>query len=702
VALWVGVGLIIAVSGTLIVMKSIGITLNLLTMFGLIVVLGLLVDDAIVVAENVQARHDRNEPALVAAVKGTEQVFWPVLATVLTTIVAFMPLRFVQGQIGDLIGALPVVVACALVFSLVEALLILPSHMGHSLLNRDKVRPGRIVGVFRRYEQWRDRWILGRLVPGYARLLQRLMRQRYITVAVFLAILTGSVGMVAGGRVEFTFLPSSDTETLIVDLRMPIGTPIERTDEVVRRIEAASADQPEVKSVGTVIGYQADIELGITAGLGGHLAQMYIELNPVEQRERDSTQVIDSIRAQVGEVNDMERLRFSEIHGGPGGADITMVVTGNTDEQIESVVGELKGLLAQFEGVRDIADNSSLGQREVQVRLKPGAAALGLTVADVAAQVRGSLFGLEPHVFSAEREDIKVRVRLDEASRRSLFAIENMFVITPDGRRVPLGDVAEVVEDSTYAIIHRVDRQRATTVSAETTAAVNPEEIVRDLTPMFVEIERRNPGVGIDMAGRQRQMKKAFSTLPMGFMAACVLIYIILAWLFGSYLQPIALMMAIPFSVIGVICGHMLLGFELTFLSLIGFVALSGIVVNDSLILMDFYNTKRREGMPLRDALVAAGRQRLRPIFLTTITTVLGLTPLMMEQSFQARFLIPMAISVSFGLMSATALILVALPCIMVIIDDVKAVAYHAWHGQPRPLEREPGEPDTTLDALAE
>ncbi|MHC5008820.1 MAG: efflux RND transporter permease subunit, partial [Planctomycetota bacterium] len=688
VALWVGMGLIIAVSGTLVVMNAIGITLNLLTMFGLIVVLGLLVDDAIVVAENVQARHDRNEPALVAAVAGTEQVLWPVVATVMTTIVAFMPLRFIQGQIGDLIGALPVVVACALIFSLIESLLILPCHMGHSLLNRDKARPGRVVSVFRRYEQWRDRWILGRLVPGYARLLQRLMRRRYITVAVFLAILTGSIGMVAGGRVEFTFLPSSDSETVIVDLRMPIGTPIERTDDVVRRIEAASADQPEVKSVGTVIGYQADIELGVTAGLGGHLAQIYIELHPVEKRERESIEVTDAIRRQVGVINDVERLRFSEIHGGPGGPEITLVVTGDTDEQITAVVGELKGLLGEFDGVRDIADDSSRGQREVKVRLKPGAAALGLTVADVAAQVRGSLFGLEPHVFSAQREDIKVRVRLNEASRRSLFAIENMYVIAPDGRRVPLGDVAEVAEDTTYAIIHRVDRRRATTVTAETTAAVNPEEIVRDLSPMFAEIEHRNPGVGIDMAGRQREMKKAFSTLPIGFLAACILIYIILAWLFGSYLQPLALMMAIPFSVIGVIWGHLLLGFELTFLSLIGFVALSGIVVNDSLILMDFYNTKRREGMPLREALIAAGRQRLRPIFLTTITTVLGLTPLMLEQSFQARFLIPMAISVSFGLMSATALILVALPCIMVIIDDLKdpggPALHHGDHRRPQ------------------
>ncbi|MHC4416548.1 MAG: efflux RND transporter permease subunit [Planctomycetota bacterium] len=685
VAMWVGMGLVIAISGTLVVMSTLGITLNLLTMFGLIVVLGLLVDDAIVVAENVQARHDRNEPALVAAIKGTEEVFWPVVATILTSVVAFLPLRFIRGQIGDLIGALPVVVACALVFSLIEAVLILPSHMGHSLQHRDRTRPGRFASIFRRYETWRDRLILGRIVPGYARLLAFLIRFRYATVAAGVSVLISSVAMVAGGRVEFTFLPTSDSETIIVDLRMPIGTSIERTDGIVRRIEAAAATQPEIISVGSITGFQANIETGQTSGLGGHLAQMFIELKAVEQRDRESSQVIDSMRAEVGVINDVERLRFSEIHGGPGGTAITVVVTGADAEQIGTAVHRIKGMLAGFEGVRDIADDASLGQREVQVRLKPGAAGLGLTVADVATQVRGALFGLEPHVFSAQREDIKVRVRLDERSRQSLYAIENMYVITPDGRRVPLGDVADVVEETTHALIHRVDRRQAVTVTAETVAWANPEQVVREMLPSLRELQRENPGLGIELAGRQREMRRAFETLPLGFLAACVLIYIILAWLFGSYTQPVALMLAIPFSVIGVIWGHMLLGFEMTFLSLIGFVALSGIVVNDSLIFVQFSNVKRKEGLPLREALLAAGRQRLRPIFLTTITTVLGLTPLMLEKSFQARFLIPMAISISFGLISATALILVALPCILVILDDFKAVAHYLWHGRPRP-----------------
>ena len=702
VAVWVGVGLVTAISGTLVVMGAIGLTLNFLTMFGLIVVLGLLVDDAIVVSENIQARHDRQEPALVAAVRGTEEVFWPVVATILTSVVAFLPLRFIKGQLGDLIGALPIVVACALAFSLVEALLILPSHMGHTLLKRDKSEPGRLAGVFRRYESWRDGIVLGRVVPAYAALLKWLIRYRYATVAAGLAVLISSFGMVAGGRLEFTFLPSSDTETLICDLRMPIGTSIERTDRVARRLEAAAAAQPEIKTVGTVIGFQADIDTGTTAGRGGHLAQLYIELKAVEERTRESAEVIDSIRQTLGVVPDIERLRFTEIQGGPAGPDITIIVSGEDEPQVETVVGQLKAMLAEFDGVQAIADDSALGQREVHVRLEPGAAGLGLTVADVATQVRGALYGLEPHVFSAEREDIKVRVRLDERSRRSLYAIENMYVITPDGRRVPLGDVAEVTEDTAYSMIHRVNRKRSVTVSADTAAWANPELIMQEVLPLFDGIQRRHPGVDIEVGGRQRQLGQAFESLPIGFLAACLLIYMILAWLFRSYSQPIALMLSIPFSVIGVVWGHLLLGYQLTFLSLIGFVALSGIVVNDSLILVEFFNRKRADGMDLRAALIAAGRQRLRPILLTTITTVLGLTPLMLEQSFQAKFLIPMAISVSFGLMSATALILVALPCVIMIIDDVQRAAFFLWHGRPRPPDRYVDEPAAALDALTE
>lgn len=689
VAIWVGVGLVIALCGTLVVMQIVGITLNLLTMFGLIVVMGLLVDDAIVVAENIQARHDRNEPALVAAIKGTEQVFWPVVATVLTSIVAFMPLRFIQGQIGDLMGALPLVVMCALSFSLIESILILPSHMGHSLLSRDKAKPNkytRWIGVF---ESKRDNILHNKIIPGYGRLLEFLLRYRYATFTAAVAALFISLGLVRGGHNEFTFLGRSDSETLIVNLRMPIGTPIERTDEIVKRIEnAATSLDKEVKSVSSLIGVSTDIQTGQRSGKGGHVAQIFVELHAVEERQaaggRESSEVIAAIREKIGVINDLERLTFGEIQGGFDGPDITLIVSGPDDEAIEEAASKIKQLLTQSEGVFDVGDDNARGQREVQVSLKAGAANLGLNVADVANQVRGALYGLEPHVYSADREDIKVRVRLDEETRHSLYAIENMYIITPDGRRIPLSEIADIVEGTSYSIIHRIDRARAITITAATAPKVRSEMILGAIEHEFAALEAQYPGLEIEQGGQQRQMAKAFSTLPMGFLVASIFIYSILAWMFGSYLQPLAVMLAVPFSIIGVIWGHYLLGFQMTFLSLIGFVALSGVVVNDSLILVDLFNTKRKEGMEIQEALIFAGRHRLRPIFLTTVTTILGLTPLMLETSFQAKFLIPMAVSISCGLMSATFLILIVLPCILVIMDDFKGIAHYLWYGLRR------------------
>ncbi|MHC4909451.1 MAG: efflux RND transporter permease subunit, partial [Planctomycetota bacterium] len=699
VALWVGMGLTIALCGTLLLMRVTGITLNLLTMFGMIVVLGLLVDDAIVVAENIQARHDRGESSLVAAIKGTEEVFWPVVATVLTSVLAFMPLLFIDGQMGDLLGALPIVVACALLMSLIESVLILPSHMGHSLVHRDKVRPGRLANLARGFEARRDRVIRRRVIPGYAAVVERALRLRYVTLVAAIAALVITLGMVAGKRVEFTFLPTSDSETIIIDLRMPIGTPISETEAVVGRIEQAAAQQAETKTVNTYIGISTNVDdtSGVTSGgFGTHIAQLFVELVAVEQRQesggRESARVIAAIRGATGSIDGVESLKFSEIQGGPAGPDLTLQVSGDDDGQIETVVAEIKQLLGSFDGVYDIADDKSRGQREVKMRLKPGAAGLGFTTADVARQVRAALFGIDAHVFSERREDIDVRVRLDEASRESLSAIENMWVLGADGAHVPLSEIAELTEGTSYAAIRRVDRRRAVSVTADTAPEVNPEEIMPVLAPELERLTREHPGVRIEPAGRQRQFARAFESLPVGFMAALIMIYVILAWLFGSYTQPLAVMMGIPFAIIGVVWGHYLTGYQMTFLSLIGFVALSGIVVNDSLIYVQFFNRLRETGMDLTAALIEAGRNRLRPIFLTTVTTVLGLTPLMLERSFQAKFLIPMAISIAFGLMSATVLILLVLPCIIAIVEDLKAMGRFAWHGARAPRDRPPAQ----------
>ncbi len=694
-AFWVGVGLIIALMGTLVLMAAVDVTLNLLTMFGLIVVLGLLVDDAIVVSENIQTLHEGGEPALDAAIRGTDIVTWPVVATVLTTVVAFIPLRFVKGSIGDLLGALPLVVGCALIMSLIESLLILPSHMAHSLKKRDDVVARRLAAEaagrphrpsrLQRLENGRDRFLQQRMIPAYAAALAWCLRHRYLAVLATVMVLLFSLGLVAGKRVGFVFLSNSDAETVIVDLRMPIGTPLETTERAVAAVEAAAESQPEVKSVASVIGQSANIDTGESSAVSTHIAQMFVELYYVELRERESSQVIASIRERLRDkLVGVDRIGFSEISGGPGGPDITVRISGARPERLRAAVADLKHELATFAGVVGIADDGDLGQAEQRIVPRPAdVRSVGLTPRDVATQVRGFLFGIDAHTFAERQEDIDVRVRLDEDTRRDLAAIEQSWLVTPAGLTVPLGEIADVEEATTYATITRIDRKRSVTVTADTVPSVSPEDITQALD--LDALRAKYPDLNIAYAGRQEQLGDAFASLPLGMAAACGMIYVILAWLFSSYTQPLIVMLVIPFSLIGVVWGHLLLGYDITFLSLIGMVALSGIVVNDSLILVEFYNDERRQGATVYDALIAAGRARFRAILLTTVTTVLGLTPLILEQSFQAKFLIPMAISIAMGLVSATALILVVLPCFMLIFDDIKAASYRMWFGRPRP-----------------
>ncbi|MCA9296620.1 MAG: efflux RND transporter permease subunit, partial [Phycisphaerales bacterium] len=544
------------------------------------------------------------------------------------------------------------------------------------------------------YERARDRIILDGIVPAYGRLMEASMKFRYVSLSAAIMLFLVTMGMVRGGQVGFEFLSSSDSETLIVNLRMPTGTPINETRQIVERLEQATAPLEEVNSVWTLLGVKSnggDMLASPSGTSGSHLAQLFVELLPVEVRDekgmRSSDGVVDAIRERVGQLDGIDRLSFEAIQGGPGGTDITIEVAGKNLEEINQTVSAIEATLARYDGVYDIANDNSDGQREVQIELRSGAAAMGFTVNDVAQQVRAALFGIDAHVFSDRQEDIDVRIRLSEASRRSLHTIENLWISAPDGRQVPLSEIATLTEATGYSTIRRVDRQRTVTVTADTASNISPESIVdsKEFRAELAAIQAESPQTEIKFGGRQKQQAEAFGSLPLGFLAAMVMIYVILAWLFGSYTQPLAVMLGIPFAFIGVVWGHWLMGYKLTFLSMIGFVALSGIVVNDSLILVEFYNAKRAEGLGLIPALAAAGRARLRAIFLTTITTVLGLTPFMLEKSFQAKFLIPMAVAIAFGLMSATVLILLVLPCILVIFDDIQRVAYYAWNGVPRP-----------------
>jgi len=687
---WVAVGLGVSLTGTLATMYLLGITINLLTMFGLIVVIGLLVDDAIVVAENITARHEAGHDAARAATVGADQVAWPVVTTVLTTIGAFLPLALIEGRFGDLLASLPIVVAVALGISLIEGLFILPSHMSHSLRGIDRRRErgaeGAIERLEHRFDHARDHAIHARIIPAYVHLLRALIKRRYTTLVAAICLVIVSVAMVAGGRLEFIFFEANDSETVNISLRMPVGTPAARTDEVVRKLEAASLAQPEVASVFAIVGQQGDLEGQAVSTEQPHIAQLVLELLPVEQRDRTSRQVREAIRADVGPLPGIKSLRLEEVAGGPSGPPITLSVVGSDPHAIEIAVERIREQLATFDGVYDIADDGDRGQRELRLELRPGASELGLTIADLAQQMRGAVLGLEAYTFAGDREDVDVRVIYPPSIRRSAAAVENLNVFTPAGDPVPLREVAAVRETQGYATVRRIDRQRAITVTADVRREVaNPETVMRSVRPELDRIERDLPSVRILQRGRQKDLQDSVSTLPLGMAVAAGLIYIILAWLFGSFVQPLVVMAAIPFATIGMIWGHIIMGYTMTFLSLIGFIALSGVVVNDSLIFMEFYNERRREGQGVTEATLDAGRARFRAIMLTTITTVLGLSPLMLEQSFQARFLIPMAITISFGLMSATGIILIVLPCMLVILDDAKRTLGALWTGTYHP-----------------
>ncbi|MEZ6234954.1 MAG: efflux RND transporter permease subunit [Phycisphaerales bacterium] len=703
-AFWVTGGMGVSILGTLAAMFFLGVTLNLLTMVGLIIVVGILVDDGIVVSENILAWRRQGLSPIKAAIRGAEEIAWPVTGTVTTTIVAFLPLALIEGRIGDMLSALPTVVAIALGVSLVEVLFILPTHLAHSMeASERRQREGR-PSIIDRAEAWfskrREHVLDNIFTPAYLWLLGPALRRRYLTLCAAVGMIVISLGMVGGGRVPFTFLASSDAETINGELRMPIGTPAARTDEVARRIEAAALALDEVKSVFVNVGGVGSLDGNSPPSSGAHLAQVVLELHPVELRERTSEQVITALRQTLGDMTGVKSFRLEEIGGGGSGPDINLGLVGDDPDALLATAAEIRKLLIDFEGVFDVSDDADTGQREARFVLRPGASELGFTQANLGEQIRGMVFGLEPYTFAGDREDIDVRVTIPVEDRRSLGQIESMHVFTPAGQPVPLGEVVEFDSADSFASIRRLNRERIITVTADVDQArSNPEEVVAalmgqrglgsggnadgaDALPTIPEILARHPGVRLEVRGRQKDQAESFATLPIAMLAAASMIYVLLAWLFGSYTQPLVILTAVPMAVIGMVWGHFVLGYTMTILSLIGFIALAGIVVNDSLVFIKFYNTRRAEGLTPLAAAMDTGKARLQAIMLTTLTTVLGMAPLILEQSFQAQFLIPMAITIAGGLISATVLTLVVLPSLLLILDDIGRVLVFLWTGR--------------------
>jgi multidrug efflux pump subunit AcrB len=686
-ALWVSVGLIISFLGAIWLMPVFDVSVNLISLFAFILVLGIVVDDAIVVGENIHRQQHRLGDGMRGSTLGAQEVAIPVTFAVLTTVAAFFPLLAVQGTIGKIMRVIPLIVIPTLLFSLIESLFILPGHLSHYHHHKKEPRfwPSR---MWKRYQgKFADRveWFIKRV---YKPSLEIGLEWRYATVAVGIATLLITAGLAVGGHVRFVFFPAVEADYVAAALTMPQGTPAEVTREAVAQLEAAARqveadvekdNGPVFRHLLAAVGEQPYKEsqqanAGGARGVvgGGHLGEVTIELEPAENRSIGSEELAQRWREATGPIADAEELTFSSSIFDPG-EDINVQFTGNDIDQLIRAADELKEILAGYAGVYEIAHSFREGKKEIKLDIEPAAEIYGLRLDDVARQVRQAFYGEEAQRIQRGRDDIKVMVRYPEDERRSVGDLENMRIRTPDGLEVPFSEVATADAGRGYASIKRVNRRRAVNVTAQVDAnQSNAGEIIADLgSEILPELASRYPGMFYGFEGQEAERRDSMQGLQRGFIVALFAIFALLAIPLRSYVQPLLIMSAIPFGLVGAVWGHVIMGLNLTILSMFGLVALTGVVVNDSLVMVDFVNRKRQEGLDVEIAAREAGVARFRPILLTSLTTFFGLTPLILEKSMQARFLIPMAISLAFGVVFATFITLMLIPCGYVILDDI-------------------------------
>jgi multidrug efflux pump subunit AcrB len=693
-AFWTAVGIPISFLGAFWLIPRFGVTINMMSLFAFIMVLGLVVDDAIVVGENIFSYRQQGLDRLEAAVKGVREMCWPVVAAVLTTVFAFVPLAYTGGIMGKILRVLPIVVIGVLGFSLVEALLILPAH-----LSSKRGKPGKGIRRFTdKINDFIDKALKQFINGPFASFVERAVRWRYVTLSLGLAIFLTTVGIVAGGYIKFVFFDAIEADNVIALLNMPLGTPVEQTQEVAESIEAAAfktieefdkeypGDVSIKKHVATTIGDQPTVGRGgpVQVDLGGggqsHLAEINIELLSAEERDLSSTTVKNRWRELVGEVAGASSLTFISEFASTGDP-INIELSHEDFDTLLAASEKLKGILRDYTGVGDIQDDFEPGKAELKLELKDTGRTLGLTLSDLARQVRQGFYGDEVQRIQRGRDDIRVMVRYPEAERRSLADVENMRIRLPNGTEIPFDTVAEVQYGRGYSAIKRIDRKRVVSVSADVDRTVaNANVINRELlASVLPKLSREFDGLQYRFGGEQREMNESLGSLKVNFAIALLAIYGLLAVQFKSYSQPAIIMSAIPFGIVGAAFGHLLMGYNFGIMSMFGIVALSGVVVNDSLIMIDLINRERRSGIELHQVLRDCATRRFRPIMLTTLTTFFGLLPMITERSLQARFLIPMAISLAFGVMFATCITLVLVPSLYMILEDVKARIYKEY-----------------------
>lgn len=684
VAGWVIIGIPITFFGALWLMP-LGpwpVTINTISLFGFILVLGIVVDDAIIIGESVYTKIRADGHTLDNVIKGAKRVALPATFGVLTTIAAFAPLLFVGGITAPFFEAMSVVVILCLIFSLIESKLILPAHLVHANIKpvdeADLFNPQRQIGrweriprFFQKIQRHVQHGLHSLIHDWYAPLLDKAIQNRGLTFSLFAAILILTFGIMSSGVVRVVLFPDVPSDFIQVQMTMQNGTAPATRDLAVSRIEQAVFDIND-EYVADNPGSDDPVEHLIVFTSGGTGAFMFAELYRGDDRPLSSDEIITMWRDKVGEIPGMKELTYSGGQHIGGGSPLSFNLSGNNYQSLENAAHELEDKLREYTGVFDIRNTAVSGGQEISLKIKPEAEALGLTMSSLGRQVRQAFYGEEAQRIQRGKDELKVMVRYPLSERRSVADLDNMRIRTPAGDEVPFHSVAEVTFGDAYSSITRRNRQRTVTVSADIDPEiVEPAEIVKEITEDYIPgLLARNPGVKFSLEGASLETIELLRNITIASIAALFLIYALIAIPLHSYIQPMIIMSVIPFGLIGAVFGHILMGRAISMFSLFGLIALAGVVVNDSLILIDFINKARLEGLSAREAVIRSGTERFRPIILTSLTTAAGLMPIMLETSMQAQMLIPMAISLSFGIIFATIITLFLIPSLYLLQGD--------------------------------
>ena len=673
-AFWVMMGMVISFFGGILFIPVVDISLNMITLFGFLIVLGIVVDDAVVIGENIYEHRLQGEDALPAAIRGAKEMAGPVIFSILTNIVAFIPLMMIPGETGKFWYPLPVVVVIILAVSLFEALYILPCHLGHQKRVQNSHSRG-IKQFFHRLQQRFTNAFANFVNTRYRWFLDKALKHRYVTLTTAVALFAIAMNYSTSAHMGMILMPEVAADEIEAGVRLPVGVTPDRAAEIANNVtEATMRMFAEHGLETTAEGVKTNVR-------GGVFVDVEIVMLPPDVAELTANEVIDLWRKEIGDLPGVTQITF-ETESGPGGwrQDISIDLSHNNIEVLAKATKQLVAIAESYDNTRDVSDNYRHGKKQLDFRLRPEGRALGLTPEYVGEQLRASFYGALAIRLLRGNNEVEVRVKLPKEERKDIYHLEDLIIQTPDGREVPLLEVVDMLPSEAFTSINRRNGRRIVNVSMDVEPKRAVTRVIRKLNEVELPALRADyPGLTWSFEGSDAEMRRATNKLWVGYGFALFAIYALLAIAFRSYLQPLIVLSAIPFGIIGAVIGHILLGYDISLISLMGVIALSGVVVNDSLIMVYFANNKRKDTSAY-DAIHQAGLRRFRPIFLTTATTFGGLTPIILETSLQAQYLIPMAISLGFGIVFSTAIILGLVPALYLILEDIKGVFVGVKH----------------------